>query len=200
MCSQNLSPVSGSGSDSTQMEFTMGPSQWPHQGCSEKAFSWAHSVIMSIPQALRRTTSGWPLFFFLDCFHFFMEDCPLRSTGIGTSLDLAGEREKEVHGGLQNWITPPPWPLASKNRPLCSERQGSPSFSGLKKAKTKQAFCSLLSSLRRLVGSSERPNNDGIKRSLLSLGIACKAGFETNVSDAFLQKNKSIRLTWKSNF
>lgn len=65
-------------------------------------FHGLHSVIMSIPQALGRAASGWPLFFFLDCFHFFMEDCPLRSAGIGMSLDLAGEREEEVHDGLQN--------------------------------------------------------------------------------------------------
>lgn len=138
MCGQKPLPVSGSGSDSTQMEFTMGPSSGPTKAAQKRPLSWASfNYNERSPGSLKDAASGWPLFFFLDCFHFFIEGCPLRSTGIGMSLDLAGEREKEVHGGLQNWITPPPWPLASKNRPLCSERQGSPSFSGFKKNQTK---------------------------------------------------------------
>lgn len=32
-----------------------------------------------------------------------------------------GRRKEEVHGGLQNWIVLPPWPLSLNNRPLCFE-------------------------------------------------------------------------------
>ena len=86
-------PVSGSGNDSTQMEFTMGAwMDWPHPGSSAKSpFHWLYSNIMSAPQAV---LAGC-FFFFLDCFHFFTEGCTACSPlGTGVSLDLAGERKK----------------------------------------------------------------------------------------------------------
>lgn len=135
-CGQNLSLFLGQEVIAHRWNLQWGPAVAPPRLLRKGPCHGLHSIIMSVPQALKDAASGWPLFFFLDCFHFSMEDWPLRSAGIGVSLDLAGEREKEVHGGLQNWITPPPWPLASKNRLLCSGRQGSPSFSGSKQNKT----------------------------------------------------------------
>lgn len=65
----------------------MAPPRQPSKG----PFYWLYSDIMSAPQALLAGRS----FFFLDCFHFFTEDCPsCGPLGTGVSLDLAGERKK----------------------------------------------------------------------------------------------------------
>lgn len=100
--------VSGSGNDSTQMEFTMEEwMEWPHPSAQQRPLSLAYSNIMSAPQAL---LAGC-FFFFLDCFHFFTEDCPHLLATWDWGEPWFGRRKGEVHGGLLNWIALLPWPF-----------------------------------------------------------------------------------------
>lgn len=79
----------------------------PTQALSKGPFHCLYSDIKRAPWALL----AGRFFFFLDCFHFFTEDCPRLLATWDWGEPWFGRRKGEVHGGLLNWIALPPWPF-----------------------------------------------------------------------------------------